>query len=139
MNYEITIRRTFSAAHAIRLHDGSLEPLHGHDWVVQVTVASERLDGMETVMDFHELQRIVDGPIGGLHNRNLNDVPPFADGHGGLKVNPTAERVASWLAERVTGHLPGSVRLICVEVEEAPDCVARYTPGGSAESDASTA
>jgi 6-pyruvoyltetrahydropterin/6-carboxytetrahydropterin synthase len=37
MPFDITATRTFSAAHQLRLYDGSLEPLHGHNWVVRVT------------------------------------------------------------------------------------------------------
>ena len=51
---------------------------------------------------------------------------PFADAEGGLAVNPTAERVAAWIGERIDRNLPGRVRLVCVEVTEAPGCVARY-------------
>ena len=58
--YEITVERTFAAAHAIRLPDGALEPMHGHNWRVRATVAAERLDGIETVMDFHDLQALLD-------------------------------------------------------------------------------
>lgn len=124
--YEATVERTFSAAHAIRLPDGSLEPLHGHDWRVEVTVAAAELDDIETVMDFHDLENRVDEQLARVHNRNLNDVAPFSDGQGNLAVNPTAERVAWWLAESVSPGLPKSVRLVSVRIGEAPGCYAIY-------------
>ncbi len=124
--YEATVQRTFSAAHAIRLPDGSLEPLHGHDWRVEVTVAAAKLDDIETVMDFHELERLVDEALERVHNRNLNEVPPFSDGRGGLAVNPTAERVAWWLAGCIQPGLPQGVKLVSVRVGEAPGCYAGY-------------
>ena len=55
MPFEITVVREFAAAHQIRLLDGSLEPLHGHNWRLSVTVAADKLDGIGTVMDFHHL------------------------------------------------------------------------------------
>jgi 6-pyruvoyltetrahydropterin/6-carboxytetrahydropterin synthase len=122
--YSITIERSFSAAHAIRLPDGSLEPVHGHNWPVEVSVGSPGLDQIETVMDFHELVGMVDGVLAGLHNRCLNEVEPFAGG----RVNPTAERVAWWIAGRVRASLPAGVRLECVRVGEAPGCYASYRP-----------
>ena len=64
--FEITIHRVFSAAHALRLYDGSIEPLHGHNWTVDLTVGSQHLDKIEIVMDFHELERIVDALIAQL-------------------------------------------------------------------------
>ena len=43
MSFEITTTRQFSASHQLRLYDGSLEPLHGHNWQVKVTVAADSL------------------------------------------------------------------------------------------------
>ena len=121
--HEITIERVFSAAHALRLPDGSLEPVHGHNWDVAVTVGAEKLDEMAVVMDFHELERSVDRLVAELHNGDLNRIEPFASG-----VNPSAERVASHFAERVSAELPAHVRLRSVSVGEAPGCTATYRP-----------
>lgn len=122
--YEITITTGFCAAHAIRLPDGSLEPVHRHNWRVWVTVSSAQLDGIETVMDFHELQRLVGEIVSPMENQNINDLEPFTDN----QVNPTAERVAWWIATSVAKTLPKGVSLANVRVEEAPGCVATYRP-----------
>ena len=122
--FEAAVRRTFAAAHAIRLPDGSFEPLHGHNWNVEVEVAADELDGIEVVIDFHELQAAVDAVTGPWHNRNLNDLEPFA----GNRINPTAERVAWWIAQRVAATLPAHIRLVRVGVEEATGCVATFRP-----------
>jgi 6-pyruvoyltetrahydropterin/6-carboxytetrahydropterin synthase len=120
MSFQITTIREFSAAHAIRLYDGSLEPLHGHNWRVSVTVSADKLDSIGVVMDFHELSRLVDVVVGPMHNRSLNDLPAFA------AVNPTAENVAVHVASGV--KLPSGVRLKKVEVWETWDCSAKYVP-----------
>ena len=75
--YEITVSRVFSAAHALRLYDGSMEALHGHNWSVELTVAAGQLDAIDVVMDFHELERSDDALMDRVQNRNLNDVEPF--------------------------------------------------------------
>lgn len=126
MPYEITIRRCFSAAHAIRLYDGALEPVHGHNWSVALTVGCDELDSIEVVMDFHPLEKQLDALLAKADNGDLNKVAPFADGKGGLAVNPTAERVAWWIGQAMTKHLPDHVRLIGVTVGEAPGCTATY-------------
>ena len=125
--YEVTVTKVFAAAHAIRLPDGSHEPLHGHNWQVDVTVTADDLDEIEVVMDFHKLEAIVDDLLGWVRNRNLNDLGPFAEG----RVNPTAERVAWWVGTRVALKLPKPVRLRCVTVGEAPGCRATYRPTGT--------
>ena len=119
-SFQITTSREFSAAHQLRLLDGSLEPLHGHNWLVTVTVTSEKLDSMGVVMDFHELARLVDEVIGPMHNHNLNDLEAFA------KTNPSAEHVAMHIGRSL--RLPPSVRLGQVEVWETAQNSAVYMP-----------
>jgi 6-pyruvoyltetrahydropterin/6-carboxytetrahydropterin synthase len=126
--FEITVTREFAAAHAIYLPDGALEPMHGHNWQVQVTVARDQLDRIETVMDFHELEAAVDALIADWHNATLNECAPFADHDGRLVVNPTAERVAEHIATALASKLPKPVRIHDVLVREAPGCWARYRP-----------
>lgn len=121
MPFEISTTREFAAAHAIYLYDGSLEPLHGHNWRVRVTVAAPALDAIGVVMDFHELERLVDAIIGPLHNRNLNDCPPFNAG-----LNPSAENVAFHVGRSLT--LPAAARLVRVEVWETSTNRATYFP-----------
>ena len=130
-HYEVTVEAVFSAAHALRLPDGSLEPLHGHDWQVAVTVAADRLDAMDTVMDFHQLEASLQAVIDPWHNRCLNEVAPFGeqrDDETHLAINPSAERVAERIGLSVAADLPDGVRLVSVAVGEAPGCTARYCP-----------
>ena len=120
MPFELTTIRRFSASHQLRLYDGSLEPLHGHNWAVKVTVAAEKLDSIGVVMDFHELERLADLIVVPMHNRHLNEVPAFS------RMNPSAENVAVYVASNLT--LPPGLRLISVEVWETPENSAVYRP-----------
>ena len=120
MPFEITATRHFSAAHQLRLYDGSLEPLHGHNWVVRVTVEAEKLDTIGVVMDFHELERLLDRTIAPMHNTHLNDLPAFGS------VNPSTENVALHVGRSLS--LPGNVRLRSVEVWETEQNSAVYRP-----------
>lgn len=124
MPFHITIERTFHATHALRLPDGSLEPVHPHDWPVHLTVAADTLDAMQCVMDFHDLERALDAALAPLHNTHLNDVPPFDT----PAWNPSAERVAEHIAKTVIPSLPPNARLIACRIGEAPGCFATYLP-----------
>jgi 6-pyruvoyltetrahydropterin/6-carboxytetrahydropterin synthase len=104
----------------LRLYDGSIESLHGHNWRVKITIASEKLDSIGVVMDFHELERLVDLIVVPMHNRHLNELPPFS------KLNPSAENVAVHVASTLA--LPGGMRLVSVEVWETPENSAVYRP-----------
>ncbi len=118
--YELEIERVFHAQHALRLYDGTMEEMHGHDWRVFVVVASEQLDEIEVAMDFHELERLVDEVIKPLAGVTLNECELFAE------VNPSAERVAEHIYRGVLAGLPLSVKLVRVTVTEAPGCKASY-------------
>ena len=121
MTYEISVKAVFSASHQLKLYDGSLEMLHGHNWTVVVTVAATTLDALGVVMDFHLLERRLGQVINVFHDRHLNDVPPFA------QVNPSAENVAQYIVTKL--ELPGHVWLHSVEVWETPDNRARVLLG----------
>ena len=125
--FEITIEKTFAAAHALRLPDGSLEPIHGHNWPVAVTVASPELDEIDTVMDFHILEGWLEALLATCHNRSFNEIEPFCVG-GELRINPSAERIAQWIGDTLAAQLPSHVQLVAVALGEAPGCTAVYRP-----------
>jgi 6-pyruvoyltetrahydropterin/6-carboxytetrahydropterin synthase len=121
MPFQISTTREFAAAHALRLYDRSLEPVHGHNWRVRVTVAAPALDPIGVVMDFHALERLVDDIISPLHNRHLNEIPPFDN-----DLNPSAENVALHVARSL--RLPDPVTLVSVDVWETSTNRATYLP-----------
>lgn len=122
--YQIITEASFTASHALRLPDGSYEPVHSHDWPVAVTLQSERLDDMDCVMDFHKLEKIVAEVLDPWHEQHLNDVEPFAD----EAINPSAERVAEQIALAVMSRLPQGVELVEARIGEAEGCTAVFRP-----------
>ncbi|MFW5682182.1 MAG: 6-pyruvoyl trahydropterin synthase family protein [Phycisphaeraceae bacterium] len=124
MQYQATVEREFCAAHALRLPDGSLEPRHGHNWRVWVTVARGDLDELETVIDFHQLEASLDAVLAPWQNADLNEQPIFQEGG----YNPSAERVSQAIAEALMPALTSGVELHSVRVSEAPGCTATVLP-----------
>jgi len=122
--YQIIIETAFTATHALRLPDGNDEPTHPHDWPVVVTVEGSKLDSMACVMDFHELEKIVNAALAPWRNQHLNEIMPFAD----EAINPSAERVAEQIALSVAAQLPQGVKLVETRVGEAAGCTAVYRP-----------
>jgi 6-pyruvoyltetrahydropterin/6-carboxytetrahydropterin synthase len=121
MPFEITATRHFAAAHQLRLYDGSLEPLHGHNWQVRVTVGAEQLDSIGVVMDFHELESLLDALVQPLHNSHLNEVEPFK-----FDLNPSTENVARHIGRSL--RFPAGIRLLSVEVWETASNSAVFRP-----------
>ncbi len=120
--YELTITADFSAAHRLRLLDGSIEPLHGHNWHVELSLEGERLDGMDVLADFTELQPRLVAVTAALHNSCLNDHPAFG------ARNPSTELVAKYIYEQFSPGLPAGVRVLRVRVWETATCAAAYIP-----------
>ena len=117
--FELTVEREFCAAHAITMA-GQREQTHGHNWRVRIGVAGDKLDADGLLCDFHLVERALDSVVGRLHNRNLNDTPPFD------RLNPTAEQVARYIAESVSTALPRSIAVAHASVTEAPGCTAIF-------------
>lgn len=120
MTFEISATAGFCASHQLRLYNGAVESLHGHNWQVKVTVAADSLDDIGVVMDFHQLERRMHRVVDGFHNHHLNELPAFAD------LNPSAENVALCIGQAL--KLPARVTLLAVEVWETPEncAVARF-------------
>jgi len=123
--YEITVDRTFCAAHAL-LISGQREPVHGHNWHVTVTIAGDVLDDDGLLCDFHTVSRVLKEVCRPFENRNLNEVTPFD------KTNPSAEHVARHigcqLGERLDAALAPHARVSAVRVTEAEGCAATFRP-----------
>src|SRR4051794_8955007 len=120
MAFEISTTRHFSAAHQLRLYDGSLEPVHGHNWRVKVVVSAAKLDSIGVVMDFHELEKLLDRIVVPMHNGHLNNAEVMG------QKNPSAENVAVVVGEKL--KLPAGVKLESVEVWETEENSAVYRP-----------
>ena len=117
--YLVRIEHTFCAAHSLVMN-GVREPVHGHNWHVQATLAGASLDADGLLVDFHDVQRVLRGIVARFDNNDLNQSPPFD------RVNPTAELVAPYIAITLAPSLPRGVRVHSVSVSEAPGCVATY-------------
>lgn len=91
--YDLMIETQFSAAHQLRGYKGKCESLHGHNWRVQVTVSSEKLNDIGIALDFHELKAMTAEVTASLDHAFLNDVFPFTE------INPSSENIAKWIHE----------------------------------------
>lgn len=120
--FELKVERTFWATHALRMYDGEMEEMHGHEWKVVTVIAADGLDEIDVVMDFHELESIIESSVRPFVDKCLNEVPELAT------VNPSAERVAEYIGKQIHGRIPDHVQLLRVTVTEAPGCDASWLP-----------
>lgn len=123
--FEIMKTAEFAAAHALRDYDGPCARNHGHNYKLEICVRGETLDGQCMLMDFVDLDRVLNPLIERVDHNNLNEIPPFDE------VNPTAEAVAAWihqeLAPRIVESSGGRAHLAVVRLWETPDACVIYT------------
>jgi len=120
--YEIKIEDRFSGAHLIRNYHGKCEALHGHNWKVEVLVASESLDEGGMVLDFKILKESTRRVLETLDHKYLNELPDF------LEVNPSSENIARYVFDRLNPLLKGhKVVLKKVTAWESETACASYS------------
>ena len=124
--YEVRVETSFSAAHFLQDYHGKCERLHGHNYKVYAHVRGNKLDEGGMLLDFSELKKTLRDVCALLDHYNLNDFDYF-------KQNPSAERIATYIAEKIMERMPflkkndsGSVFLYAVDVFETDTSRARY-------------
>jgi 6-pyruvoyltetrahydropterin/6-carboxytetrahydropterin synthase len=97
--FEITVYSHFSGAHRLRCLRGRCEKLHGHNWKIEVSVVSNRLNQEGIVLDFGILKQKVEKILKTLDHTYLNDLPYFT------KKEPSSEHIAKYLFDKLKPEL----------------------------------
>jgi 6-pyruvoyltetrahydropterin/6-carboxytetrahydropterin synthase len=97
--YEVTILSHFSGAHRLRYLHGKCEELHGHNWKVEVSVVSDRLNKEGVVIDFQILKQRVEKVLKALDHTYLNDLPYFSG------MEPSSENIAKYIFDQMKKEL----------------------------------
>jgi 6-pyruvoyltetrahydropterin/6-carboxytetrahydropterin synthase len=93
--YEVTIKKTFSAAHILKEIGGRCEELHGHNFLVEVSVSAPELNKEGLLIDFRVLKKWTHDILETLDHKYLNEVDYFKD------INPSSEQVARLIYDRI--------------------------------------
>ena len=119
--YEVTIEKTFSAAHALLEIGGKCEALHGHNFTVEVAVEGETLNDEGLLLDFRTLKGWTDEILDLLDHRFLNEIPFFQG------INPSSENIARFIFGKMKARLEGTLlSLARVTVRESVNAWATY-------------
>ncbi|MDD5367394.1 MAG: 6-carboxytetrahydropterin synthase QueD [Gallionellaceae bacterium] len=90
--------------------------VHGHSFRVEVHVSGPLDEKLGWVLDFADVEKAWAPIRAALDHRYLNDVP-------GLD-NPTSERMAMWLWDRLKPALPGLSQIVIQETASS-GCIYR--------------
>jgi 6-pyruvoyltetrahydropterin/6-carboxytetrahydropterin synthase len=120
MGYRVKVESNFSAAHSLRGYKGKCENIHGHNWRVEVSIASDTLDKTGLLLDFKKAKAILKKVLSVLDHTQINKIPYFK------KHNPTSELVAEYVFNNYKKKIKPPLTLEHVSVWETPGSCATY-------------
>jgi len=107
--YRVEKRLEISASHKLNLdYDSKCTNLHGHNWIIYITLQSTDLDDNGMIMDFTHIKQAIHEK---LDHKNLNEIFHF---------NPTAENIARCICNEL------GRKCIMVKVQESEGNIATY-------------
>ncbi|PKN66246.1 MAG: 6-carboxytetrahydropterin synthase QueD [Deltaproteobacteria bacterium HGW-Deltaproteobacteria-12] len=119
--YEVTIIKSFSAAHMLAAIGGKCEELHGHNFRVEVTVAAPELNSSGILIDFRDVKKWLQEILDSLDHKHLNDLLFFN------QINPSSENIAKyiWQGMKFKAKL-AEVKVVRVKVWESENAAVTY-------------
>jgi len=120
--FEVTIIKSFSAAHLLAEIGGKCEELHGHNFKVEVTVAASELDSTGLLIDFRIVKKWLGEILDQMDHKHLNELSCFAG------INPSAENIAKYIYEKMELKVkPAKVNVVGVKIWESENAAVSYS------------
>ncbi|NPA37620.1 MAG: 6-carboxytetrahydropterin synthase [Chlorobi bacterium] len=132
----------FEMAHALWDYDGLCKNIHGHSYILAVTVSGEPNKDKNSpkygmVMDFGQLKKIVKEEIVDrldhtfvVSSRSPHDkfrgIPQMLDRFEVVDYQPTCENFLIDFAERIKKRLPDGIRLYSLKLNETANSYAEW-------------
>lgn len=140
-----TIRLTkefhFELAHALEGYDGACRNIHGHSYILYVTVIGSPISSISNpklgmIMDFGDLKGIVNSTIISrfdhalLLNQSSSMLKTLRSESFGkvesLPFQPTCENLLPYFADLISSRLPGDVKLHHLKLNETATSFAEW-------------
>ncbi|MEN6376280.1 MAG: 6-carboxytetrahydropterin synthase QueD [Smithella sp.] len=119
--YEVTIIKSFSAAHMLKAIGGKCEELHGHNFKVEVTVAAQDLNKSGISIDFRNVKEWLQEILDKLDHKHLNEFPSF------VGENPSSENIALYIhKEMKLKTRQAEIKVARVKVWESENAAVTY-------------
>jgi 6-pyruvoyltetrahydropterin/6-carboxytetrahydropterin synthase len=119
--FEICVEAQFSAAHSLSGYQGNCAQLHGHNWIVEVSVKCLELNNIGIGIDFRDIKQAIKNVSNDLDHSYLNEHPEFKD------TNPSSENIARFLYRQLGEKINSvNVKVSKVKVSETRSAGAYY-------------
>ena len=132
----------FEMAHALWNYDGLCKNIHGHSYILYVTVIGEPIEDVSNpklgmVMDFGDLKKIVSEEIvdqldhalvlsKAVPNVASLNIPEMFERFFITEYQPTCENMIADFADRIKGRLPEHVQLHSLKLHETATSFAEW-------------
>ena len=136
----ITKEFRFEGAHALMGYDGRCRNLHGHSYILYVTIKGEPLNGTQSpkegmVIDFKILKSIVNESILDIFDHAVilhkdatlsEEVAKEYDNVVLTDFQPSTENLICYFAEKISKSLPENVQLFSLKLHETASSYAEW-------------
>ena len=136
----ITKEFRFEGAHALPGYDGKCRNIHGHSYLMYITVKGENLNGTNSpkegmVVDFKQLKAIVNENIVDVldHALIMHAASPLSQELAQAYPNvimvafqPSTETLLCWFAQVLSDKLPQGVELFSIKLYETAGSYAEW-------------
>lgn len=138
----VTKQFRFEMAHALWNYDGPCKNIHGHSYVLYVTVTGTPIKSKKDskngmVVDFGDLKKIVETTIvkqfdhslvlsADTKAEKLKNIPEMFDRCIFVKFQPTCENLVAWFAEKLFKEMPKGINLHSLRLDETATSYAEW-------------
>jgi 6-pyruvoyltetrahydropterin/6-carboxytetrahydropterin synthase len=112
MMFEAQVKVPFRFSHSLKGFGEEFERPHEHTWDITIRLATAALDQRGVSVDFVKLKENLAAMLEPYQGKLLNDCEAFSN------MQPTAERIAIWVAERLGKTYPGLISSVTVGTGE---------------------
>jgi len=121
--YEVTIIKSFSAAHTLKDIGGKCEELHGHNFKVEITVAASNLNETGILVDFRDVKKWLQEVLDNLDHKHLNELPYF------IEMSPSSENIAKYICQEMAMKVKQEqIKVARIKIWESENAAVTYVP-----------
>ncbi|MFA4973106.1 MAG: 6-carboxytetrahydropterin synthase [bacterium] len=118
--FEISVKKSFSASHALTGKKDLIEKAHDHRFECEVKIISKTLGEGGMGVDFRRVDEALDAIVGPIEGKSLNESRLLAE------KSPSAENIALAIFNMLGEMLPQEALLKSVTIWEDADHSATY-------------
>lgn len=94
--FEIKVKKSFDAAHALSRDGRKFEEPHSHTWGCEICIRASKLDDSGCAVDFIDADRMIDAVLEEISGRNVAELPFFRN------ISPSTENIAKYIFDELS-------------------------------------